>query len=267
MTRLPNIISSLACCLSGLIACLLATGAPAVRANDFATGFDTANQLYETGRFADAAAAYLGLMQTGNLSEALLFNRGNALFREGQLGRAIASYREALMLAPRDPDLRANLQFARTRARGGSPYHQSRWKIWLDHLSLDEWTAAFAAALWAFFLLLAATQWKPAWAPELANFIFGAGAATLVLGVCLGIELQANYFAQTAIVTAGESDVRQGPFDEAPSLFKVRDGIELGILDHKDEWLQVMDSAQRAGWVRKDQVLIFNPAKVPAAGL
>ncbi len=87
-------------------------------------------------------------------------NRGNAWFKAGQVGRAIASYRQAQLLAPRDAALRANLQLARTRARGGSVYHADRWRDWLGRLSLNEWAWLTAAAVWAFFILLAAGQWR-----------------------------------------------------------------------------------------------------------
>jgi tetratricopeptide (TPR) repeat protein len=231
-----------------------------VRAADFAGDFETANKLYEAGRYADALAAYDRLLQAGGASEALLFNRGNALFKLGQLGRAIESYRLAQQLAPRDPDLRANLQFIRTRARGGAPWQSPRWRRWLESLSLNEWTALAASALWVLFLLLALVQWRRELGTRLRPFILAAAAAVLLLGVCLGIELNENYFTQSAIVTAGETDVRNGPFDEAPSLFKVRDGAELIVLDRKDNWVQVTDSAERIGWVRSDQVLLFNLA-------
>ncbi len=248
-----------------LLAFVLMIGSFVARANDFATAFETANQLYVDGRFADAAAAYEGMLQTGNISEAILFNRGNALFRDGKTGLAIASYREAQLLAPRDPDLRANLQFARTRARGGAPYHPNRWKSWLDRLSLNEWTALVAAAFWVFFLLLAATQWRKELRAALGNYILAAGLAAAILGAGLAIELQSNYFALSAIVTIGEADIREGPFDAAKSVFKVRDGIELEVLDHKDNWLEVSDSAPRVGWVRRDQVVVFQPAALAGA--
>jgi tetratricopeptide (TPR) repeat protein len=38
-----------------------------------------------------------------------LFNRGNALVREGKLGPAILAYERAQQLAPRDPAIAANL--------------------------------------------------------------------------------------------------------------------------------------------------------------
>ena len=242
------------------LALVLMVGGFAAHANDFATAFDTANQLYMEGRFADAAAGYEAMLQTGNISEAILFNRGNALFKEGKTGLAIVAYREAQVLAPRDPDLRVNLQFARTRARGGTPYQINRWKSWLDSLNLNEWTALVVAAFWVCFLLLAAAQWRKELRAALGKYIIGAGLAAAILGVCLVIELQSNYFAKSAIVTIGEADIRTSPFDEAQSLFKVRDGIELEVLDHKDNWLEVADSAQRIGWVRRDEVVIFQPA-------
>jgi tetratricopeptide (TPR) repeat protein len=230
------------------------------RAADSAGEFETANKLYEDGRYADALAAYNHLLETGGASEALLFNRGNTLFKLGQLGRAIESYRLAQQLAPRDPDLRANLQYIRTRARGGAPWQYPRWRRWLESLSLNEWTALTAVALWVLFLLLALVQWRRELGTRLRPAILASAVAALLLGIGLGIDLNANYFTQSAIVTAGETDVRNGPFEEAPSLFKLRDGAELTVLDRKDNWLQVTDSADRIGWVKLDQVLLFNLA-------
>ena len=115
-------------------------------------------------------------------------------------------------------------------------------------------------AFWLCFLLLAVTEWRKELRAALGKYIIAAGAVAIILGVCLVIELESNYFAQSAIVTTGEADVRSSPFDDAQSLFKVRDGIELEVLDRKDNWLEVADSAQRIGWVRRDEVIIFQPA-------
>src|SRR5689334_10723423 len=107
---------------------------------DGLAGFEAANRMYEEGKFTNAVSAYDQLLQGGNASAAVYFNRGNAEFKLGRLGKAIASYRQAQLLAPRDADLRANLQLARTRARGGIPFHEERWRDWLLSLSLNEWT-------------------------------------------------------------------------------------------------------------------------------
>jgi Flp pilus assembly protein TadD len=71
----------------------------------------------------EAAAAYEQILTNGAVSPALYFNLGNAHFKAGQLGRAIAAYRQAERLTPRDPDVRANLQFARNRVQGPTLGH------------------------------------------------------------------------------------------------------------------------------------------------
>ncbi len=78
--------------------------------------FDDANKLYEQKQYSKALRAYEGLIRNGNISSAIFFNAGNAAFKNKQLGRAIVHYREAERFAPRDPDIQANLKFARNAA-------------------------------------------------------------------------------------------------------------------------------------------------------
>ncbi len=230
-----------------------------LRAADLTSSFDQANKLYEEGKYAAAAQAYDKLLESGTVSEAIYFNRGNALFKLGQLGRSIASYRLAEQLAPRDPDLRANLQFARTQARGGSPYRAELWQRYLEALTLNEWTILTVGALWVFFALLALVQWRPELGRSLRVWFLVSGLAVVVPGISLACALGNGYFTTTAIVVTGEAEVRNGPLDESQTAFKVRDGTELNVIDRKDDWLQVLDAGQRMGWLRQNQVLIFAP--------
>lgn len=220
-----------------------------------AGAFDTANKLYEQGKFTEAAAAYEQILQRGQASAALYFNLGNTFFKAGQIGRAIAAYRQAEQLSPRDPDLRANLQFARNQIQGPT-VSPAWWQRWLGKLSLSEWTWLAAAALWLWFAALTLGQWRPAWRPALRNYTFALGAATVLLGACFGAALHEGRYNLAAIVVAREAVVRQGPLEEAPSLFTARDGAELEVLDRKDEWLQVSADARRVGWIHRQQVLV-----------
>jgi tetratricopeptide (TPR) repeat protein len=238
----------------------MAATMPRSWAGDAENTFEAANKLYEQGKYSAAAAEYEKLIAAGKVSGALYFNRGNALFKMGQLGRAIASYRQAQLLAPRDADVRENLQFARTRARGGSMYRAPRWRALIANLSVNEWTLLTAAALAVVFILLAARERRRDLKNQLRDGILFAAAAAVVFGVCLGITINTLYFTNPAIVVAGEVEVRNGPLDDAPSVFKLRDGAELEVLDQKDGWYQVLDPAQRIGWLRQDEVMLFTPA-------
>ncbi len=225
------------------------------RADLSTNAFESANKLYEEGKFAEAASAYQKLAQSGQASAALYFNLGNAFFKSSQIGRAIAAYRQAEQITPRDPDLRANLQFARnqTQAPTLSP---GRWQRWLGRLTLNEWTLLAAGAVWLWFLLLAILQWRPALRPTLRGYLYGLAAVCLALSACVLFTLRETRFTRTAIVITREATVRYGPLAESPAAFTVHDGAELRVLDQKDEWLQVSAGPRRIGWLRRDQTLL-----------
>ena len=223
-----------------------------------ASGFEAANKLYEEGKFAEAALAYQKLVQTGETSAALYFNLGNALFKSGQIGRAIIAYRQSQQLAPRDPDVRANLQFARNQAQGPT-LGLNPWQRWLRRLSLNEWTLLASAALWCWLLLLAAQQWRPAWRASLKGLTLAFMLSSALLGAGLGAAWFQARSVRHAIVVTRDAVVRHGPLDESQTAFTLHDGAELKVLDQKDDWLQVGTDARRIGWLRRDQVVLAPP--------
>src|SRR5579863_4317233 len=74
--------------------------------------FKSANQLYDAGKYGESAALYEKIEPK---TAYVYYNLGNAHFREGKLGLAILDYERARRLAPRDPDIVANLRFAEQR--------------------------------------------------------------------------------------------------------------------------------------------------------
>ena len=71
--------------------------------------FAAANRLFDAGDYAASAAAYEALTPK---TAHIYYNLGNAYYRQEQLGRALLNYERARQLAPRDPDILANRQFA-----------------------------------------------------------------------------------------------------------------------------------------------------------
>jgi tetratricopeptide (TPR) repeat protein len=220
-----------------------------------ASAFDAANKLYAEGKFAEAAAGYEKLLQTGKESEAIYFNLGNALFKAGKIGRAISAYQQAERIAPRDPDVRANLQFARNQVQGPTLV-PDRVKRWLGKLSLNEWTWLAAGAVWAWLLLLTLLQWRLALKPAFKSSVFWLGALTAVFCICFAAAFYLDRLTSRAIVIAQETVARQAPIEESQNAFTLHDGAELEVLDRKDEWLQVKADPRRIGWVRRENVLV-----------
>lgn len=220
-----------------------------------AADFDLANKLYEQGKYAEAAGKYEQLLRDHIVSPAVYFNLGNAFYKSDQIGRAIASYRQAGRLAPRDPDLRANLQFVRNQIQGPTLV-PGRSQRWLGTLTLNEWTLLAATAFWSWLLLLTLIQLRPAWKQALRTSMLFSGTATAVLALCLAAAWQTNS-NQTAIVVTHEAVVHNGPLDESQTAFVVHDGAELVVLDRKDDWLQVNAGDRRSGWLKREQLHVL----------
>ena len=225
-------------------------------AADVATDFSAANKLYAEGKFSDAAAAYDKVLQTGALSPALLFNAGNAEFKSGHLGKAIAAYRLAEQLSPRDAELRANLAFVRNQVQGAT-LRESRGQNWVGSLTLNEGALLTAVFFWTLFGLLAARQIRPTLAPKLRSATRLAVALTICSGAVLALQAANHFYASVAVVTSAETTARSGPFDEAQSAFTARDGAELRVLDRHDDWVQVANGAGKIGWLSRKQVEVL----------
>jgi tetratricopeptide (TPR) repeat protein len=225
-------------------------------AADVTADFSAANKLYAEGKFADAAAGYEKIMATGAQSPALLFNFANAEFKAGHLGKAIAAYRRTGQWSPRDDEIRANLAFVRNQVQGAT-VREGRWQSWLGALSLNEWTLLAAGAFWLVFLLLAAGQIRPALAPKLRSLTRLAVVVLVFVGAGLSLQAVNHFSRQTAVVISAEVTARSGPFDEAQSAFTARDGAELRVLDHHDDWVQVVDGAGKIGWLNRKQVEVL----------
>jgi tetratricopeptide (TPR) repeat protein len=216
--------------------------------------FETANKLYEQGKFSEAATGYESLLKSGQASPAVYFNLGNACFKAGQIGRAVAAYRKAGQTAPRDPDVQANLKFARNQVQGPT-LSPTGWERLLGRLSLNEWSLLAAGAVWLWFLLLTLLQWRPALKPSLRGWVITLGLAAAVFCGGLVEALRETRFTRSAIVVATEAVVRQSPYEDSKNAFTAHDGAELRVLDQKDDWLQVSAGPRFFGWLRRDQVI------------
>jgi len=230
--------------------CLPASGQVA----DAGARFDAANELYAQNKFAEAAGAYEQLLKNGVTTPAVYFNLGNAYFKSGEMGRAIAAFRAAGLMTPRDPDLRANLQFARNQVQGPKVV-PGRLESWLGTFSSGEWLVGVTILVWLTLGLTIVRLLKPSWKSSVRSWTWiSAGCALLVIAGAIG-SITLNAADKHAVVIKADATVRNGPFDESPSTFTAHDGAELLVLDQKKDWLQVTDGTTRMGWLKRDAVV------------
>jgi tetratricopeptide (TPR) repeat protein len=224
-------------------------------AADPAADFSAANKAYAEGKFSEAAADYQKILQVGGTSAALLFNYGNAEFKSGHLGGAIAAYRQAAQLAPRDAEIRANLAFVRNQVQGAT-VRDGFWQGWSGSLSLNEWTIFAATAFWLTLILLTARQVRPTLVARLKTPARVFAGLTIFAGAILGVQAAVHFSRPAAVVISAAATARSGPFDDAQNAFVIHDGAELSVLDRRDGWVQIADGLGKTGWLPVKQVVI-----------
>ncbi len=220
--------------------------------------FVTANAAYERGDYAQAAALYGRLLDGGRRSGALHYNHGNALLRDGQLGAAVAAYRRALALEPRNQDAAANLLFSRRSARDAieppapSPALRTLF-FWHWSASRAELVRAGALLSWLFFGLLVLRRRRRQW----AGLVPAAGA---VLGLWLALAgsllVHALRPSRVAVILPPEIEVHSGTDRESVVRFRLHAGTELRAGERRGAWQQVLLPDGQQGFVETRHVAV-----------
>ncbi len=227
--------------------------------------FDEGNRRYQEGDFAGAIELYERILEGGVESGELHFNLGNAWFRMGELGPAILHYERARRIMPRDADLGANLELARsltvdqvTPLPGFWLFRVARW--WIDLLSrpalLTVVTLAWLSAMTALIVvLLGRGDVLLVWSRRVAAT---AGVVTLVFGLSLAArELEVGR-SDEAVIMAGEAAVHSAPSDdEALLIFSVHEGTRVRVERRSDAWVEIVLEDGRVGWVRSGRLTLI----------
>lgn len=221
--------------------------------------FNKANVLYEKGEYEAAAAAYRQLLDGGFDAAAIRFNLGNTLYQTSQFGEAIVQYRKALALAPRDSDILANLRFVREKLGINTGISTHFWRRFLLQLTLNEWTILTVIPFWIGVACGILSFLSPKKGNRWSAFSRISIAGFLIAGLLLLSAANERFGKPFALVIRKEAVVRFGPFEESQSSHNLRDGVEVRILDSKDDWRQIRDPQNQTGWLKKDQIQMLPP--------
>lgn len=223
-----------------------------------------ANQLYETGRFAEAAVAYQGLVDAGAHDGRLYYNLGNAFFKAGDLGRAVLNFRRAQRLFPWDADVTANLEFARDQA-------VDRFEVENEGAIVDlvrrlvGWTTLNEAAISALIVWVAlcglgtgAVLWRKK--QRLLLYVAGIFALLLLLGLLsIGIKVLDEQGKPPAVIVAEEVALHSGPGEDYLTEFTLHAGAEVRVLDRRGDWIRVALPGALQGWAPGHAVIELLP--------
>ena len=231
---------------------------PGTRERAFLRALEVFDAAKSPKDYRESASLLESTLADGYRNGAVYYNLGNAYFRAGEYGRAIAAYRKAKTYRPRDPYLEANLQQALSAAPGRLPEPPPPWwehvLFWGRWLSFPEKVyASFAGFVLAALVSCAAVLLRR---PR-AHWI-GAGLVAVAATIGLEAALDDVAFARSrhGVVTT-ETIARKGIGKDYEPAFDqpLKDGAEFTILSENGDWIFGHFEGIGDGWLRLEHTV------------
>lgn len=234
--------------------------APSTQASPFQRG----NALYQQGQFQQAQQQYRTQLQQGPVTVPLLYNLANASYQSQQLGQAILYYERALLAAPRDADLRDNAALAMASRRVPQSTQAPGWThvVWrgiLDYLTLNELTLLYALSYLAACALAICWLRRGELRRRFQWVLSLALALTLLFGT-LTCSKCLIYHNRTRAVVVVDGQLLSGPAESFQSLRKTYQGEIARVTGQQGVWRQVQLESGASGWLPQSDVETIVPS-------
>jgi tetratricopeptide (TPR) repeat protein len=229
-----------------LAALLLFCASPGVRADQPSTL--AAEHAAAGGDYQLAVRNYAQVLHQQGFSAPVLFNLGNAQLRLGKPALAILDYERALVLAPRNAAIQANLAAAQQRA-GLAPTPVGPWLAAARYFSFDTYAWAALGAIWVLCAALVVLCLNGT-SRRFARPLILAAAVTL----CVSADAAALCWSDLyrAVVVQGPAVLHLAPATSAAVSSTLREGEVLWLQDRYAGFSFVRTADGHVGWVSDD---------------
>lgn len=224
--------------------------------------FDAANTALAAGDLAEARAGYERAIASGATGGDVWFNLGNVYYRQEELPLAVLAWRRAEVRAPRDPDVAANLDFARRRL-------PDRLDVVRRHPTFAPWQVALTVdeARWLGWAAVGAGLLAAAARGLTTRFPLAGVGGVAILG---GATLLAGAWAQEGLPPGGvvlaEEVSAQSDLGGGVTLFTLHGGAEVEVTEEAAGKVQIRLPDGRRGWVAAEAVGRVDPEAAAPGG-
>ncbi|MDD4644838.1 MAG: tetratricopeptide repeat protein [Bacteroidales bacterium] len=223
--------------------------------------FDKANQLYLNGDYSSAREEYQKIINSGFESVELYYNLGNTFYKLGQIPSAILYYEKALILNPKDVDIKFNLELANQlvvdKINPVNEFFVKKWfRSFAGILKADVWGYL---SLLSLGLFLAAVVYLYITRGFRYRKLIVSGGAVMVIFFFFSILLGSIQHKQTAhpdsaIVFASSLTAKSSPDQGGTDLFVVHEGLKVRITDQVGTWIRIRLADGNEAWIPENSV-------------
>lgn len=227
---------------------------------NFANTAAEAEKAYQAKNYEKSVQIYESLLKQNESNSDLLYNLGNAYLKNNQLGLAIAMYRKAQVLSPRDKDLKKNLSIARKLVLDETKPQQAPVMTWfIDFLKLFSLNEFYLGLLFIFLalnilLILKFLDRKPGLIKQLLVVWSVVFISYLFL---FSIKSSLNSVDGSGVLVVKKVDVKSGPSETLPTLYYIHEGVEFEILKSVNGWSEIQLPNGYNGWVKQGVYLVI----------
>jgi hypothetical protein len=170
----------------------------------------------------------------------------NAYFMNNQAGMAVYHYNKAMLLDPRNPDIKANLKFAKDALQLSSPEQGILQRI-ATTLTINSWCWLFTISFWTCAsLCLISKLSKLNRAMLWSIFSLSLIITILSLSGLIGYHLERN----KGIVLISETALKRAPTQSSPTNSYLREGEMLTAIDRHSDFIKIETAEGKSGWVK-----------------
>lgn len=219
-------------------------------------------ELYNQKKYEEALQLFTSIETTGDISAELLYNIGNAHFRRGRLGFAIAYYEKAALLNPADEDIKQNIIFTRglVKEKQEEVPLIAPLEWWMKTamlLTFSGWVYAIIFLLYplSLFLILRYFYGRTG----LVN-LAATGGILAVIFVMINLAYTRTHWIDSVnygVIIQSSVAVLSSPADDGNQVFKTVEGVKVRVEDTVEDWVKLKMSDGRTGWIKKDQILVI----------
>ncbi len=217
--------------------------------------YRSANQLYKSNKFSEAAVQYEKIISQSYKTAEVYYNLGNCYYKTKIISKAILNYERALKLSPDDEDIKHNLKIAELNTIDKiQPVQQLEivtwWNDFISSNSSKAWSMIAIAFIWISLLLFAASIYfgrrRIFYLLSFSLFVFSL--------LTLSFSFKQNNLEQNkskAVLMISNSTIKSAPDGSSSDLFMIHEGTRFNIQDEVGSWNKIKLDDGKVGWIEK----------------